>query len=160
AEGVMSASGTERPGEAGASGASLSEQPEGTGAKRRLRAPGMILTLLRISWTNLKRDRVAQAMTFLLPILFFSIFATVFGNSSNTTTSKIRIAVVDEDQSEFSQRIVEGLEKETALRVRKTVDADGKGALLDRDGARALVKSGDLPVAVVLPKGLGSSVGA
>jgi hypothetical protein len=33
------ASGTERPGEAGASGASLSEQPEGTAAKRRLRAP-------------------------------------------------------------------------------------------------------------------------
>ena len=35
----MVASGTERPGEAGASGASLSEQPEGTGAQRRLRAP-------------------------------------------------------------------------------------------------------------------------
>ena len=40
----------------------------------------MITTLLRISWTNLKRDRVAQALTFLLPILFFSIFASVFGN--------------------------------------------------------------------------------
>ena len=35
---------------------------------------------MRIAWTNLKRDRVAQAMTFLLPIIFFSIFATVFGN--------------------------------------------------------------------------------
>ena len=36
----------------------------------------MIATLLRVSWTNLKRDRVAQALTFLLPILFFSIFAS------------------------------------------------------------------------------------
>jgi len=117
----------------------------------------MIGTLLRISWTNLKRDRVAQAMTFLLPILFFSIFATVFGNPGSTTTPRIRIAVVDEDQSDLSRRIVDGLDKETALRVRKTVDPEGKGSLLDREGARALVKSGDVPVAVVLPKGLGAS---
>ncbi|HEX4568700.1 MAG TPA: ABC transporter permease, partial [Vicinamibacterales bacterium] len=120
----------------------------------------MIGTLLRISWTNLKRDRVAQAMTFLLPILFFSIFAMVFGNPGSTTTPRIRIAVVDEDQSEFSKRIVDGLGKETALRVRKTADPEGKGALLDREAARALVKSGDVPVAVVLPKGLGSSPAA
>ncbi len=117
----------------------------------------MIGTLLRISWINLKRDRVAQALTFLLPILFFSIFATVFGNPGSTTTSRIGIAVVDEDQSDFSRRIVEGLGKETALRVRKTVDPEGKGAALDRERARTLVKSGDVPVAVVLPKGLGSS---
>ena len=38
-------------------------------------------TLLRVGWTNLSRDRVAQALTFLLPIIFFSIFAMVFGLS-------------------------------------------------------------------------------
>ena len=40
-------------------------------------------TLLRIGWTNLRRDRVAQALTFLLPIVFFSIFATVFGGQGD-----------------------------------------------------------------------------
>ena len=83
----------------------------------------MITTLLRISWTNLKRDRVAQALTFLLPILFFSIFALVFGNQGGNSTSRVRIAVVDEDNSEMSRRIVEGLKTETALRVRITADA-------------------------------------
>jgi ABC-2 type transport system permease protein len=122
--------------------------------------PTMIATLLRVSWTNLKRDRVAQAMTFALPILFFSIFATVFGNQGNNTTTRIRIAVADEDHSEFSRRIVDGLVKETALRVRTTVDPQGKGAPLDRETARALVKSGDVPVAVVLPNGLGASAAA
>ncbi|RDJ93864.1 hypothetical protein B4Q13_18965 [Lacticaseibacillus rhamnosus] len=34
----------------------------------------MIGTLLRIGWTNLTRDRVAQSLTFLLPIIFFSSF--------------------------------------------------------------------------------------
>jgi ABC-2 type transport system permease protein len=120
----------------------------------------MIATLLRVSWTNLKRDRVAQALTFLLPILFFSIFATVFGNQGNASTSRIRIAVVDEDGSELSRRIVEGLQKEGALRTRTTVDPEGKTGPLDRAAAEALVRNGDVPVAVVLPKGLGASAAA
>jgi ABC-2 type transport system permease protein len=114
-------------------------------------------TLLKISWTNLKRDRVAQALTFALPVLFFTIFATVFGNQGGNSTSRIRIAVVDEDQSDFSRRVADGLQKETGLRVRTTVDSDGKGAVLDRSAATALVKNGDVPVAVVLPKGLGAA---
>ena len=61
----------------------------------------MITTLLRISWTNLKRDRVAQALTFLLPILFFSIFASVFGNQGGNATSRVRIAVVDELSKDY-----------------------------------------------------------
>ena len=59
-------------------------------------------TLLRIGWTNLRRDRVAQALTFVLPIVFFSIFAMVFGQQGDASTARIRIAVVDEDQSEVS----------------------------------------------------------
>jgi ABC-2 type transport system permease protein len=120
----------------------------------------MITTLLRISWTNLKRDRVAQALTFLLPVLFFSIFASVFGNQGGNSTARVRVAIVDEDGSELSRRIVEALKKETALRVRTTADEDGKGAVLDRTAAEALVRNGDVPVAVVLPKGVGDSVAA
>ena len=120
----------------------------------------MITTLLRISWTNLKRDRVAQALTFLLPILFFSIFASVFGNQGGNSTSRVRIAVVDEDGSELSRRIVEGLKAETALRVRLTADAEGKGPLLTRATAEAEVQNGDVPVAVILPKGLGETAAA
>jgi ABC-2 type transport system permease protein len=120
----------------------------------------MILTLVRVSWTNLKRDRVAQMLTFLLPILFFSIFAMVFGNQGRDTTSRIRVAVVDEDGSEFSRRVVKGLQEEKSLRVRSTVDADGKGAILDAAAAERLVRNGDVPVAIVLPKGLGETAAA
>jgi ABC-2 type transport system permease protein len=120
----------------------------------------MIATLLRISWTNLKRDRVAQALTFLLPILFFSIFASVFGNQGRQATSRVRIALVDEDGSEMSRRVVEALKAETALRVRVTADAEGKGTPLDRAGAERLVQNGDLPVAIILPKGLGATAAA
>jgi ABC-2 type transport system permease protein len=120
----------------------------------------MIGTLLRVNWTNLKRDRVAQALTFLLPILFFSIFATVFGNQGRDATSRVRIAVVDEDGSELSRRVVAGLQQESALRVRVTRDTEDKGAPLDRAAAEQLVKNGDVPVAVILPKGLGATATA
>ena len=117
----------------------------------------MIATLLRVSWTNLKRDRVAQALTFMLPILFFSIFASVFGNQGRDTTSRVRIAVVDEDGSELSRRIVAGLQQETALRVRLTGGAQDTAAPLTRADAEQLVRNGDVPVAVILPKGIGAS---
>jgi linearmycin/streptolysin S transport system permease protein len=120
----------------------------------------MIPTLLRVSWTNLKRDRVAQAMVFLLPVIFFSIFATVFGNQGRNSTPRIRVAVVDEDGSELARRIVDGMEHESSLRVRKRVDEEGKGALLDRTAAEKLVRNGDVPVAIVMPKGLGDTAGA
>lgn len=115
----------------------------------------MIGTLLMIGWLNLRRDRVAQALTFLLPIVFFSIFASVFGGQGEGT-SRIRVAVVDEDHSEFSRRIVDGLAKDESLRVRTTLD-DGSATPLDRAAGERLVREGEVPVAVVIPTGMGES---
>ena len=116
-----------------------------------------MVTLLRIGWTNLKRDRVAQALTFLLPIIFFSIFASVFGNQGGDRTPRIRVAVVDEDGTEFTRRVVEGLGKESGLRVQTATTAEASAPALDRQGAERLVRNGDVPVAVVLPRGLGAA---
>jgi ABC-2 type transport system permease protein len=116
-------------------------------------------TLLRIGWINLKRDRVGQALTFLLPIIFFSIFASVFGGQGDARTPSIRVAVVDEDRSDLSRRMIEGLRKEAGLRVRTTVDDSPAGATLDRGAADKLVRDGTVPVAVVIPAGLGKAFG-
>src|SRR5512138_1794443 len=114
-------------------------------------------TLLRVGFINLRRDRVAQALTFVLPIVFFSIFATVFGGQQDASTARISVAVVDEDHSDVSARILQGLRTEKGLRVRTTVADDERGPALDRPAAAALVRNGDLPVAVVIPQGLGQS---
>ena len=115
-------------------------------------------TLLRIGWINLSRDRVAQALTFLLPLVFFSIFATVFGGQGDNTTSRVRIAIVDEDRSEASARLVQGLRNEASLRTRVTMAEDGAGPVLDRAAAERLVRAGDVPVAVVIPRGMGEAL--
>jgi len=114
----------------------------------------MILTLLRINFINLRRDRVVQALTFALPIIFFSIFALVFGNQ-HSATSRVKVAVVDEDQSEYSRRLVQELIAEGSLHVRTTRSGD-EGPTLDRSGAEAAVREGIVPVAIVLPRGIGA----
>jgi ABC-2 type transport system permease protein len=125
----------------------------------------MIPTLLRISLTNLRRDRVVQAMAFLLPVIFFSIFAGVFGGQGRDATPRVRVAVVDEDRSAASARLIAALGKESGLRVRTTAAAAGAPPKspevpLDRARARALVTAGDLPVAIVIPAGFGASFGS
>ncbi len=75
------------------------------------------------------------------------------GSAKGTPT--VKVALADEDHSELSARIAAGLASEKALRVQLTSgDAPG-GAPLTRQGAEALVRNGDVPVAVVIPRGLG-----
>jgi ABC-2 type transport system permease protein len=125
----------------------------------------VIATVMRIAWLNLRRDRVAQAMSFLLPIAFFSIFALVFGNQGRANTRPLRVALVDEDRSEASRAFVSALGKEDALRLVATARPrqapQGAEALpLDRARAEALVRDGDVPVALVLPAGFGKGLGS
>ena len=118
----------------------------------------MMGTLLRVGWINLRRDRVAQALTFVLPIVFFSIFALVFGGQRDASTARIRIAVVDEDHSEVSARFIDGLRAEKSLRPRTTADETGTGPTLDRAAAEGLVRAGEVPVAVIIPSGMGEAL--
>ena len=105
----------------------------------------MIGTLLRISLINVRRDRVALAMTFFLPVLFFSIFANGFGQQRDPTR-KVKVAVADMDGSAFSAKLVAALEAEGGLAVRRTTGADGQGVALTRDTAEGLVRDGAVPV--------------
>jgi ABC-2 type transport system permease protein len=116
----------------------------------------MIRTILRIHFLGMRRDRVVLAMTFLLPILFFSIFALVFGQQRDPT-SKINVALVDEDQSDYSRALAKAFMAEGALSIRTTPDRAGTGPILTRELAEEIVKDGSVPVAVILPKGIGEA---
>jgi len=74
----------------------------------------MISAIVRTSLRGLRRDRGAMLLSFILPVAFFSIFAVIFGQQHNSTP-KVSVAVVDEDQSPASQRLVEGLKQESSL---------------------------------------------
>ncbi len=118
----------------------------------------MIGTVMRIGWINLKRDRVALAMTFVLPIVFFSVFATIFAGSSSGDLPRVRLAVVDEDHTEASERFVKAIRNEPSFR--GAGKADDPDVLDDVETARARVKDADYEAAIVLNKGFSDSFGS
>jgi ABC-2 type transport system permease protein len=118
----------------------------------------LIFAIVRTALVSLRRDRGALALSFILPVIFFSIFAVIFGGR-RSTTPKVSILVVDEDHSRASQRLVQGLQQEGSLVV-KTRSAPVKGVEQSEytaTTAEALVKQGVAPVAVIIPHGFGEN---
>jgi ABC-2 type transport system permease protein len=116
----------------------------------------MILPIVRSAFVSLKRDRGALALSFILPVVFFSIFAVIFGGRGNSPR-KVKVIVVDEDHSRTSGMLVKGLQGEGSLAVRTRPDPvkgveqpEYTGA-----GAEAAIKAGSVSVALVIPKGFG-----
>jgi ABC-2 type transport system permease protein len=116
----------------------------------------LISAIVRTAMVSLCRDRGALVLSFILPLVFFSIFAVIFGGRHDRTP-KVTVLVVDEDHSRISQRLVRGLEREGSLLV-KTRPAPVKGAEQPEYAAltaEAAVKAGTAPVALIIPHGFG-----
>lgn len=118
----------------------------------------MIRRVLWINWLNLKRDRVALGLTFILPLIFYSIFAVIFGSRSQGGTSRIQVVVLDQDRSEASQRFIAGLQTEDSFRFHPTA-SDSLPGPQTREDATEWVRSGNAEIALVIPQGFGASFG-
>jgi ABC-2 type transport system permease protein len=118
----------------------------------------LILPIVRTGLIALRRDRGAFALSFVLPIAFFSIFAVIFGGHRDGTP-RVKVIVVDEDRSAASQRLIRGLEREGSLVVKKQPAAkDGvEQADYTAATAEAAVKDGTAPVALIIPHGFGEN---
>ncbi|HKF22086.1 MAG TPA: ABC transporter permease [Candidatus Angelobacter sp.] len=118
----------------------------------------MIPAIVRTAIVSLRRDRGALALSFILPVVFFSIFASIFGGRHNTTP-KVTILVVDEDNSRASQRLVQGLTQEGSLVVQTRPDPVNGAEQPEYTAttAEAAVKQGAAPVAVIIPRGFGDN---
>jgi ABC-2 type transport system permease protein len=119
----------------------------------------LIIPIIRTAMVSLQRDRAALALSFILPITFFSIFAVIFGGRRDTVP-KITVIVVDEDQSQASRELVKGLEREGSLVIRTRPASNHKGVQpgeYTAATAEAAVKAGDVPVALIVPHGFGDN---
>lgn len=119
----------------------------------------MIVPIIRTALVSLRRDRAALALSFILPIAFFSIFAVIFGGRRNSAP-KIIVIVVDEDHSYVSQKLVTGLEREGSLVIRTRPASENKGVQppeYTTATAEAAVKAGSAPVALIIPAGFGEN---
>lgn len=118
----------------------------------------MIPAIVRTSFRALRRDRGAFILSFVLPVAFFSIFAFIFGQTRNSTP-KVSVAVVDEDQSPASKRLVAGLERESALKAfthPQSKQGQSPNPDFTAQSAEEGIKAGDFPAALIIPKGYGA----
>lgn len=126
----------------------------------------MIGLIVQNAWTQLRRDRAAQLLAFVVPIAFFSIFAVIFGGGGNRMdrAERVSVAVVDEDGSAKSRALVAALQADSGLRVVTTRRAragdDAPRDTLTRETVEQMVKNGEVPAALVLPPGVGASIGS
>lgn len=114
----------------------------------------MIFAIVRTHLSRLRRDRAAFVLAFVVPIVFFSIFAALFGGSRGGTR-RVSLAVVDEEGSDASRRLVSALKAEKGLMVVTGSLPEGRGseAPFDRASAEEAIRAGSLPVALIIPKG-------
>ena len=125
----------------------------------------MIGTLLRISWLNLKRDRVALGLTFVLPLIFFSIFAVIFGGMGNSGggSESIKIVGVDEDLTEVSAKFLDALDGHEAIEIvtaPQPSQDDPHPEPFTRESALTAVRTGKRSGAIVIPRGFGDNFGS
>ncbi len=117
-----------------------------------------MFAIIRTAMVSLRRDRGGLALSFLLPVVFFSIFAVIFGGRRDTTP-KVHVLVVDEDHSRASERLVKGLKQEGSLVVTSRPEAVKGAEQPDYTAATAeiAVREGVAPVAVIIPHGFGEN---
>ena len=129
-----------------------------------------MLTIVRIGLLRLKNNPLELLLMFVVPIIFFSIFAMIFaGGIGAGKASAVRVAIVDNDETSLSRTLVRTLANEDGLRGRKNGDkdtgpfsmadddADVRPELVSETAARNSVRNGEVAVAIVIPDGFGDS---
>ncbi|ANM31602.1 hypothetical protein ABI59_21615 [Acidobacteria bacterium Mor1] len=106
----------------------------------------MIGTILRISWLNLRRDRLALVLTFLMPILFFSVFAWVFGGIDRGNVQSIETALVFDAGDPTARALCDILDRDPHLAIEGSCETPA-----EQEAAFRRLRRGDLAALIVIP---------
>ena len=91
-----------------------------------------ILTLALKDIKLLLRDKAGLFWIIGFPLIMALLFGAIFGGSGGSSASSVKIAIVDEDNTEYSQKFVEKLSATKMLEVSNT----------SSDSASAFVRKG------------------
>lgn len=117
-------------------------------------------TLLWVSWLNLLRDKVALGTVFVLPVIFFSIFAAIFvgmsggGGGGSSAVQKLNVVALDLDESRVSQSLLGQLQRTTELELTVQRPSELSQAKTS-DDIRQEVRTGKYNAGLVIPADFG-----
>jgi ABC-2 type transport system permease protein len=101
--------------------------------------------VFRTMLLGLVRDRAALAMSFVLPAIFFLIFAAIFSGATGEQL-RLKVAMADEVRSGSSMRLLEALRADPALLAAGADD-------LTADQVRELVRRGTADAGIIVRAG-------
>ena len=119
----------------------------------------MIGTIIRIGWLRLRNNPLDLVLTFVVPIIFFSIFALIFGKGIGSgQTAAVKVLFVDEDNTVISKQFMDDLQSDTGLRDVTTDAAFAPDRVatdepITREVATNAVRDGKAKVAIVVAAG-------
>ena len=106
-----------------------------------------IYTFVKINTKRFFRDRLAIFFTVIFPLIFLFVFGGVFGKSG---TPSFKIAVLNQSQSEFSQKFVTGLQQNSMYEVNESITT--------KEQASEKMKRSEIDATIVLPPDFGVPV--
>ncbi|GAB5402468.1 MAG: ABC transporter permease [Aureliella sp.] len=119
----------------------------------------MIGTIFWISVRRLLNNSQELVLVLVVPIMFFSIFALIFSRGVGGSQSPLSIAIVDDDQSALSRRVVQLMREQDAF---KSVTG-GKplpSGWSEQRLSRGLLSQTDTDLVVHIPHGFGATASA
>ncbi len=125
----------------------------------------MIGTVVRIGWLRLRNNPLELILVFVVPVIFFSIFAMIFGKGLGSgQTAAVKVLLVDEDNTDISRRVLEGLRDDPGLTDVATTAAlapdrvDVGREPLTREAANEQIRDGKARVAIVVEAGFAEAM--
>lgn len=119
----------------------------------------MLLSMLNAQWISLRRDRLALFLVFVLPVIFFSVFALIFGgrNGQGSKPAGLKVVFLDLDRSSSSISILNAIQGLDAI---ETIEAPGDDAekTVTEDDIVRMVRTNKVDAAIVVPTGLEQSI--
>lgn len=97
----------------------------------------------------LSRDKIGMFFMLGFPILMGIFFGFVMGGMGESKPKSMKVAIIDDDQSEISAKFIQSMEEVEMLDVRK----------LDRETASNGVRRGELLAMIGIPEGFGETAG-
>ena len=122
----------------------------------------MIVTVIRIGILRLRNNPLEMLLMFVVPIIFFSIFALIFGRGIGSgKTSPVKVVFVNEDRTEVADSIIKNLIKEAGIEHAGDTtgqDADHPNSPVTREEARRTLQQGRATLAIVMPQHFGDAM--
>lgn len=112
----------------------------------------MIQTVVKISILRLWNTKQELLLIFVVPVLFFSIFALIFSRGVGHKPKQVRLSIVNDDHAPMTDDIVRSLGKMTELRKVTGVGKTDSEWPIERL-SRALISGYNAEVVVYFPSG-------